>query len=310
MLVDYFEIKFFNYLKNLAQYTISDNLSNSYTHFFNVKRYFLRVFSINLYIYRMKKHFISFIYLLALTVPQILSAQLWVEPELTEVKQNGTPYEKGARKGIGFELILNDFGFSIGSQFRYLISSSQEYTINFAIGSLRDVSEQTFTTYFSEIIPNKYNRVLNFPLLFGFKQRILSSYIQDNLRFTIQSSMGPSPAFVYPYFIDVNENGFRDTNLEPVIDALSEWGRGAFKFGAASEIMLGMDFGQDNKGFSCFRFGIVMHYFGSGIQIMEPNKLEITRVVGNEIYGNIVPSAKPQHFFISPQFNLVIGSFW
>jgi len=53
-----------------------------------------------------------------------------------------------------------------------------------------------------------------------------------------------------------------------------------------------------------------MHYFGSGIQIMEPNKLEITRVVGNEIYGNIVPSAKPQHFFISPQFNLVIGSFW
>jgi hypothetical protein len=34
----------------MAQYTISENLSNSYTHFFNVKRYFLRVFSINLYI--------------------------------------------------------------------------------------------------------------------------------------------------------------------------------------------------------------------------------------------------------------------
>mgnify|MGYP000040914893 FL=1 len=74
--------------------------------------------------------------------------------------------------------------------------------------------------------------------------------------------------------------------------------------------MLGMDFGQDKKGFSSFRFGIVMHYFGSGIQIMEPNKLEITRIVGNEIQGNIVPSSKPQNFFISPQFNLVIGSFW
>jgi len=95
----------------------------------------------------MKKQLFSFIFFLGLTFPQILPAQLWVEPELGEVKQNGTPYEKGARKGIGFELILNDFGFSIGSQFRYLISSSQEYTIDFGIGSLRDVSEQTFTTY-------------------------------------------------------------------------------------------------------------------------------------------------------------------
>lgn len=250
-----------------------------------------------------------FFIVLIIAISTPVSAQLWVEPSIGEVKQYGTPYDDGARKGAGFELILNDFGFSFGGQYRYLLSPTQELTVNLAIGSLRDVSEQTFTTYFSEIIPNKYNRVINLPVFFGFKQRLLKDYVQDNLRFTVQASVGPSTAFVYPYFMDLNDNGIRE-NLEPVVDALSEWGSGSFKFGAGGEFMLGMDFGQKKGGFTSFRFGVVMHYFKSGIQIMEPKRINIERIENGQIFGTLVDNARPQKFFISPQFNLVLGTFW
>lgn len=257
----------------------------------------------------MKSRFIFIFFLLISVFPDLVAAQIWLEPKVNEVKQSGNPYLAGARKGAGFELILNDFGFSIGGQYRHLLSANQELTLNLSIGALRDVSEQTFTTYFSEIIPNKYNRIINIPVFIGFKQRLLENYIQDNLRLTVQTSIGPSTAFVYPYFLDYDGNGIRD-NLEPVVDALSEWGSGSFKFGTGGELMIGMDFGQGKGGFTSFRFGIVMHYFNSGIQIMEPKRVEVQYINNGQIYGNIVDNAKPQKFFISPQFNLVLGTFW
>jgi hypothetical protein len=222
-------------------------------------------------------------------------AQVWVEPELDEVNKLGTPFEKGARKGMGVDIVLSDFGFALGTQYRSLLSTNQEITVSFSLGSLRDVSEQTFTTFFSEIIPNKYNRVISMPLTLGFKQRFLSDVIQDNFRFHIYTAIGTNFAFVYPYFRDFNNNGVREATaeyFEPVLDALSGWGDGSFETGLSSELMLGIDFGNDRKGFSTIRFGLVGHYFGRGIQIMEPG------------------TRKPQKLFLSPQFNLTFGGFW
>ncbi len=119
--------------------------------------------------------------------------------------------------------------------------------------------------------------------------------IQDNFRFHVHTALGVNFAFVYPYFRDFNNNGVREATaeyFEPVLDALSGWGDGSFETGLSSELMLGIDFGNDRKGFSTIRFGLVGHYFERGIQIMEPG------------------TRGPQQYFLSPQFNLIFGGFW
>ncbi|TNE68947.1 hypothetical protein EP331_15140 [bacterium] len=221
------------------------------------------------------------------------SAQIWIEPKLDEVNKIGTPYDKGARQGMGVDIILNDFGFSLGTQYRYLFSSKRELTASISIGSLRDVSEQTFTSFFSEIIPNKFQRVISIPITFGLKERLLADKIQDNFRVYVHAAAGPSLAFAYPYFLDYNGDGVRQNDFsEPVQDALSGWGDGNLYVGVASELMLGIDFGSTKKNFSSISFGIVSHYIPEGIQIME------------------VQTAGKQKFFIAPQFSLIFGGFW
>lgn len=250
--------------------------------------------------------------LLFLSLANTISyAQIWVEPKLDSTKESGTPYDLGSRQGMGVDLILTDFGFSLGTQYRYLVSAQRELTASFSIGSLRDVSEQTFTSFYSEIIPNKFNRIISMPLMFGFKQRLLSNYIQDNFRVFIHSAIGTNFAFVYPYFGDTNGNGIRDSdyqngNVDPVFDVLSGWDKGFFKIGPSAEFMINIDFGIDAKQFTSLRLGVVLHYFADGIQVMEPFKYQNVLIPNSPT----IPNFARQKLFISPQFNLIFGGFW
>lgn len=250
--------------------------------------------------------------LLFLSLANTISyAQIWVEPKLDLAKESRTPYDLGSRQGMGVDLILTDFGFALGTQYRFLLSAQREATISFSIGTLRDVSEQTFTSYYSEIIPNKFNRIISMPLMFGFKQRLLSNYIQDNFRVFFHSAVGTNFAFVYPYFGDMNGNGIRDSdyqngNVDPVYDVLSGWDKGFFKIGPSAEFMINIDFGTDPKHFTTLRFGVVLHYFADGIQVMEPFKYKNVQIVNSPT----VPNFAKQKLFISPQFNLIFGGLW
>src|SRR5690625_6922218 len=102
---------------------------------------------------------------------------------------------------------MKNFGFAVGCKYRKVVSQQTELTASLRITGLRDASEQTFTDFFwgQQVIPNKYQRAMAFPLMLGMRQRVFPGFIQENYRFFLSGSLGVAAAFSYPYFRDLNE---------------------------------------------------------------------------------------------------------
>lgn len=257
--------------------------------------------------------------LLSLLIPGIAFGQVWNEPDVEDMPDVLSPYEQGAEYGWGIDLALDNYGFALGTQFRYILNNYSEITVSARLGTLRDVSEQSFQSLYNEVIPNKYQRVFSYPLFIGYKQRILSDYIYDNFRLFISAAAGPSFAYAYPYFDDVDGNGIRtpSPNLGPYeeyYDVFSGLGDGDQKIGPGGELMVAFDVGQSRDTYTEIRIGYTFHYFSEGIQLMEPFRYEV-----NE-RGQIpaapdgtparVEAADKQKFFGSPIFHITIGGLW
>lgn len=241
-----------------------------------------------------------------------IAQQNVVEPELKEKIEPRNLFEEGYRTGLGVNLFINDFGFGVGGQFRKGIDVYTEATLTLRIASLRDQSEQTFVGFFGqEEIPDKFNRVLVFPALFGVKHRLFPKQISDNFRVFSSASFGPALAFVYPYFNDIDESGFRTVDpanafVEPINDFFSGWKDGFTEFGWNGQITLGIDFGDNFGKLSSLQFGYLFYYFKDGIQILEPNRLAVDQS------GNlqIVEFNDKNHFFGTPHISFTFGGMW
>lgn len=236
-----------------------------------------------------------------------LSAQERSEPEVRDAPDPRSPYTEGKRNGIGFNLMLNNFGFGVGTEYRRALNSTTDVLLNFEISNLKDESEQTLRGRFGqELIPNKHNRVLMGPVTAGLKQRLFPQTLSDNFRVYVQGSVGITPAFVYPYYdhdLFPNRNyrfpGSATQQAQPPYDVFQGWGDGYWTTGMAGKLKVGVDFGRDFGQLQSVRFGYNFHYFPTEIQIMEP--------------GTPFPDEEgfdAQAFFQSPQITLILGTNW
>lgn len=247
------------------------------------------------------------------------------EPEVEKVVRNISNIQNEYDSGFGFNVVMNNFGFGLGGEFRKVVAPSTELMATLRIGGLRDASEQTFTDYFfgQQIIPNKYQRAFAFPLLLGIRHRLFSNIIQDDYRFFLSASMGPVMSFSYPYFDDDNNNGYREqfTNyFEPINDIFTGWNDGDWHLGGTGEVKIGLDIGGNFARLNSIEFGYYFYYFPDGIQLMMPNqpRLEINPETGRNQFvvdpdtGELAlqPFFDAQKFFGSPQITFTFGWLW
>lgn len=267
---------------------------------------------------RKRIYFLFLLLILSVSFTETAWAQhVGPEPKVLPINKPKTPLGYGLRNGLGFNFLLDNFGFGIGAQYRRVISPMSELTLDFHITALRNVSEQTFQTFFGQVIPNKYNRILAFPLLVGFKHRIFARPISDNFRVFLSGSVGPSLAFIYPYFKDYNGNHIRNIGnfapYEPVNDIFTDWKDGHFQWGGAGKIGIGIDFGSKMKALTSVEFGYYFQYFPQGIQVLEPKRYEYNSN-GSPVLVNgqpvIVNGSPKQKYFGSPVISLVFGRMW
>ncbi|MBN2732725.1 MAG: hypothetical protein JXR26_09875 [Balneolaceae bacterium] len=251
-----------------------------------------------------------------------VQAQL-TEPDVRSVDEPQTPLDEGLNNRIGGSIFVNNFGFGIGGTYSHALGQYTELTFFTGITGIRDVSEQSFQDFFTgqRIVPNKYNRALGFPFIFGLKKRIFPREIADNFRFFVAASGGPAMAFVYPYLNDKDNNGYRSSRIvetpggrqvqvftEEKNDIFSGWGDGSTEWGAAGEIKVGVDLGSNFKQQSTLEIGYFFYYFDQGLQIMEP-----FRPTGFDSEGFSTgqdPFFDDQKFFGTPQIKFTFSGWW
>lgn len=263
--------------------------------------------------------------LLTISPALLYSQQLEPEVEEPEVEQqvrNISNIQNEYDSGFGFNVVMNNFGFGLGGEYRKVVGPSTELMASMRIGGLRDASEQTFTDYFfgQQIIPNKYQRAFAFPLLLGMRHRLFSNIIQDDYRFFVSASLGPVISFSYPYFDDENNNGYREqfTNyFEPINDIFKGWSDGDWHLGGTGEMKLGLDIGGNFARLNSIEFGYYFYYFPDGIQMMMPNQPARDPQTGQQFIvdpetGDLVlePFFDSQKFFGSPQITFTFGWLW
>lgn len=254
-----------------------------------------------------------------------------IEPEIERTTRNISTLGEHYSRGIGINVVMNNFGFGLGGEFRHVIGPQMEFTAALRATGLRDASEQTFTDFFfgQQVIPNKYQRAFAFPLILGMRQRIFSNAIQDDFRFFVSAGLGPAAAFAYPYFDDSDNFGYRFTGSELVLidqelfrmqsnqvnDIFTGLNQGEWHWGGAGEFKISLDIGSNFSRLNSIEFGYYFYYFPDGIQIMMPNqpvfRTDVPRpdVLQLDDEGNLMfePFFDPQRFFGSPQITFTFG---
>lgn len=254
------------------------------------------------------------------------------EPPVLSTADPKTPQDEGVRNGVGLDIMFNNYGFGIGAEFRRVLSPMREAYLSLGATGLRDVSEQTFTDFFfgQQIVPNKYQRGFSLPMLVGLRQRFFARQVGDNYRFYLSAGVGPVLAFTYPYFVDENANGYREdlrefgiSYVEPINDVFSGLGDGSWHWGAAGELKINLDMGSRFAKLSSIQFGYLFYYFGTALQMMEPNRparrsgalpgefpfqTQPNGTGGTELA--MEPANRAQQFFGTPQIRLVFSRMW
>lgn len=248
------------------------------------------------------------------------------EPVLAELGQPRSSFSEGLKNGMSFTLLINNFGFGIGAEYRRALSPRTDLLIETHWAGLKDDTEQSFQYITGQqVVPNKQNRVMVFPVMAGVRKRIFAEQVSDNFRIHVSGQIGPSFAYSYPYY---NQDAFANIpyfflddptvfypgpvqGRDPIVmphDALSGLGDGEWITGMAGQFQIGADFGSTFKQIQSLKLGFYAHYYPQGIQVMEP-----VRVVGYSAdlaaYG-VVKGSPKQKFFATPIITLVLGGMW
>lgn len=261
----------------------------------------------------MKHSFVVFIAATAIAitsvfVPSAYAQSEFSEPEVVTDVIIQTPYKSGLMNGLTLNLLLTDFGFGVGGQYRRVVGNYTDAFLDVNISVLRDVKEQTFVNFFGQqTTPNKYNRILSFPVNAGLRHRLFAESIKDNFRMYILGSAGPVAAFIYPYFDDSRGLGVRLPD-QFVYDVFDGWSEGYWDWGYNGKLALGIDLGSNFRNVSSIEVGYHMSYFPTGIQVMEPNSFEF--VSENEIVIIEGGGFDEQKFFGTVMIKFMFGGMW
>jgi len=243
------------------------------------------------------------------------------EPEVRKKEVPKNLYDEGYKKGFGFIFGANDFGFGVGGQYRKVLNRNSEAHITFRINGLKDPREQTFIDVFfgAKTVPDKFQRVVSFPLNLGLKRRFFAEEISDNFRVFGSLSSGPILAFSFPYFNDQNNNGFRENDpqlynsFERINDVFTGWSDGDWHLGLTGTAEIGIDFSSNFANLQSFQFGYNFYYFENGLQILEPAKPRVDqngfpRYDGNQL--QTTANYAPKKYYGSAQLSFVFGWMW
>jgi len=253
-----------------------------------------------------------------------LWAQDYIEPDILPPDLPTSPLDFGLSNAATFNLMVTNNGFAIGGQYRRVISPMTEAVLEVQISALKDSREQAFFSIWGQqIIPNKYNRVLTFPIMGGVRHRIFANQISDNFRVFLQASAGPAFTFVYPYFSDIlfspqnfpsaGENadnlplGVRINDIQ-INDVFQGWGDGEWVLGGTGKTSLTIDFGNSFRSLTSVEFGVQFFYYPDGLQVLEPNRLVVNQgVITDRIIGG---GFSAERWFITPTITLMFGGMW
>ena len=140
---------------------------------------------------------------LALAVPA--SAQRTAPP---------LPDTTAARYGSSAALVLQltEYGLGAGGALRRRLSDDWSATAELAVGAGRDEREQSFGggLFGERVTPFKRNYVVLVPLQVGVERRLFRTRVEDNFRPFAAVAVGPTLAYQYPYFDDLDGDGRRD----------------------------------------------------------------------------------------------------
>lgn len=245
------------------------------------------------------------------------------EPKVVATDPMRSYETQGIGNGISMNVNLNNFGIAVGAEYRKVVSPFSEIYFNTQISGLRDVSEQTLQFFGQQIIPNKYNRALVFPVMLGFRKRFFPEAVSDNFRFNLSAGVGPAFVFSYPYFSDQNNNGIRDVLFsefgpieETINDFFTGWSDGSWETGLSGEISVGVDLGRDFKKLNGVKFTFQFFYFADGIQMMEPftparQPYDTTIGMNDPRHAQIFSELfEHQKVFVTPQITFLFGKMW
>ena len=191
-------------------------------------------------------------------------------------------------------LALTEYGLGVGGALRGRLSDDWSATAALDLGAGRDEREQSFGggLFGERVTPNKRNSVLLVPLQVGLERRLFRERIEDNFRPFAAASVGPTLAYQWPYFDDVDGDGRRDEETEPLTPGLGGFGQGQARVGIGGTLSVGAAFGRSRSASTSIRFGLQGTYFPTEIDL-----LEVTPLVDN-------PSRKT---FVTPVVSLQVA---
>lgn len=172
--------------------------------------------------------------------------------------------------GGGLALLLTEYGFGLGGLYRVHLGGGTSALAEASVSVGKDEREQQFFVglFGDTVTPFKRNYVLLVPLHVGAEQRLFREQIEDNFRPFVQLTAGPTFAYQWPYFDDLNADGVRDTD-EDLLGPFGGFGAGDVRFGAGGTLAVGAYFGRGPRSAQGVRFGYTAHYFFEPVDLLE-----------------------------------------
>jgi hypothetical protein len=260
---------------------------------------------------------------LATSISSNIFAQQTDEPELAETDPMRSYTTENIKGALALNVMVNNFGLSVGGEYRKIVGPFSELYVTAQISGLRDVREQTFQLFGQQIIPNKHNRAFSFPLMFGVRHRFFPNAISDNFRLNLSAALGPALIFAFPYYRDRNNNGVRDVIFrqdlvyeERINDVFAGWSSGSWLSALSGELNIGVDLGRKFEKLNGVKFGFQFYYVPDGIQMMEPFTAlspvyDISVSTSDAAHGQLFsPLYDRLKFFGTPQITFLFGKMW
>ena len=171
-------------------------------------------------------------------------------------------------------LALSEYGLGAGGALRGRLADDWSATAELSIGAGRDEREQSFGDgLFGERVTRlKRNNVLLVPLQVGVERRLFRATVEDNFRPFVALAVGPTLAYQWPYFEDLDGDGRRDDD-EELTTGLSGLGDGQARVGIGGAVTVGVAFGRSARALPSIRFGLQGTYFPVPVDLLEVTPL-------------------------------------
>ena len=123
--------------------------------------------------------------------------------------------------------------------------------------------------------PFKRNYVVLVPLHAGLERRLFREQIEDNFRPFVSLAVGPTLAYQWPYFDDLDGDGVFDAGEGEVALGLTAGiGRGEARLGAGGTLAVGAHLGRGGTA-RAVRIGLQGTYFPVAVDLLEDDPARV-----------------------------------